>query len=241
MGADLSRVRGIVISHEHADHTRGAPAVSRRLGLPVFVSKTTHDTLRRQPARRRPRSDREDDGPRATWADLYLVEHFEPGATLSFGGLTMRTFPVEHDAEPTVGFVLSWSGLRLGVATDVGRPTFLLEEELQGCDALIVEANHDLGMLREGPYPWHLKQRIGGDKGHLSNVQCAALLTRLVHPGLSCVVLAHLSETNNTPDHAREAVRDCLATCGETPRLVVARQDEPVRLGVGRRLKEAAV
>ena len=138
-----------------------------------------------------------------------------------------------HDAAATVGFTLNGPFGKIGVATDLGMATRLVAEELQGCRCLILESNHDEELLRDGPYPWPLKQRIKGNHGHLSNRDSAGLLATLCWEGLETVCLAHLSETNNHPGLAAAAAREVLdrQSCCR-PKLLLGRQDRPVTWSV---------
>jgi phosphoribosyl 1,2-cyclic phosphodiesterase len=123
-------------------------------------------------------------------------------------------FSVPHDAANPVGFVLAADGVRVGIATDLGHATNLVVQRLRGCHVLVVEANHDDDMLVRGPYPWALKQRISGRLGHLSNEEAATLLVAVADDDCQAVILAHLSESNNTAALARKAVASALARAG---------------------------
>ena len=200
----------IVVTHEHVDHVRGIGLLGRRYRLPVYVH---HDIAR-------PLRDQHDPGT--------LVE-FDSGVELAVGDFAVRAFPVTHDAAATVGFTVADRGGKIGVATDLGLATRLVAEVLRGCRCLVLEANHDEELLRDGPYPWPLKQRIRSNHGHLSNRASAVLLEALCWPGLETVCLAHLSDTNNRPQLAHEAasaVLDRQSCC--RPQLLVGRQDRPV-------------
>ena len=138
--------------------------------------------------------------PRAPYDEIDSVLH------RWYDGITDRiTFPVPHDAARPLGFVIHGEGLRVGIATDLGHATTLVRERLRGCNVLMIEANHDDRMLQEGPYPWHLKQRVSGRLGHLSNHEAADVLAEAVDESCRCVVLAHLSEKNNTQELARRS------------------------------------
>lgn len=172
----------LLVSHEHRDHVNGAGVLSRRFHLPVYLTPGTFDHLPSQvglPAQ---------------------TELFEPGAPFIIGDLRICSFTIPHDAHEPVGFVIEHESTRLGVCTDLGVATQLVKTRLRGCHGLIVEANHDLERLLNGPYPWHLKQRIRSRHGHLSNADTCELLESLHHSEMQCVVFAHLSETNNHPD-----------------------------------------
>lgn len=178
----------LVVSHEHGDHTRGIGVLSRRYNLPVYISPATH---------------------RAAAAHLRKLPApvpFEPGRPFIINRLTIHPFATSHDAEDPAGFTVSTDGLKVGIATDLGIATAMVKTHLQGCALLILEANHDPEMLLSGPYPWPLKQRVRGRTGHLSNPASRDLLGDLLHERLSHVILAHLSEQNNTPEKALREV-----------------------------------
>lgn len=200
----------VLVSHEHVDHVRGLGVLSRRWRVPVYVHHAAAELLADQ---QRPDALREFDG----------------GAELAIGDFGVRIFPVTHDAAAPVGFTISGPAGKLGIATDLGIATRLVVEELRGCRCLILEANHDEAMLRDGPYPWPLKQRIRGNHGHLSNRASANLLEQLCWDGLEAVVLAHLSETNNHPDLASASARAVLEgqNCCR-PQLLLGHQDRPI-------------
>lgn len=199
----------ILVTHEHVDHIRGVGVLSRRCKLPVYLHHEVAAVVadQQQPA--------------------HVVE-FDTATELAVGTLGVRAFPVAHDAQATVGFTVSGPAGKVGVATDLGMVTRLVAEELRNCRQLVLESNHDEQMLRDGPYPWPLKQRIRGNHGHLSNHASAGLLETLCWPGLETVFLAHLSETNNDPGLAKNAAERALAgqTCCR-PQLLVGRQDLP--------------
>ena len=201
---------GIAVTHEHVDHVRGLGLLSRRFNLPVYLHHSVASVLAdsQQPAR---------------------VVEFDSGHDLPVGDLVLRAFPVTHDAVATVGFTVTGPCGKLGVATDLGVATRLVAEELRGCRALVLESNHDEELLRDGPYPWPIKQRIRGSHGHLSNRDSAVLLETLCWEGLGTVCLAHLSETNNHPElaaGAAQTVLDRQKAC--RPQLLLGRQDRPV-------------
>lgn len=208
-GVAPESLAAILVTHEHIDHVRGLGPLSRRYRLPVYH----HQALAAQ------------------FADHRRADHlvaFEAGAELSIGDLGLRVFPVTHDAEAPVGFTLSGALGKVGIATDLGIATRLVVEELRNCRVLVLESNHDEAMLRDGPYPWPLKQRIRGTHGHLSNRDSAELLDKLCWAGLETVFLAHLSETNNQPGLARAHALEVLGRQGGCqPRLQIGRQDCP--------------
>ena len=142
--------------------------------------------------------------------------------------LSIHPFSISHDAQDPCGFTINQNGTKIGIATDLGIATSMVKAHLQGCTLLILEANHDEQMLINGPYPWPIKQRIKSRTGHLSNEASKTLLNELQHEGLKHVMLAHLSETNNTPQKAVNEVGKALTRC--KARLDVAFQDKCGRL-----------
>jgi len=194
----------IVVSHEHSDHIQGVGVLSRRYRLPVYIAQ---DTLEAAPQVGR----------------LHRTHHFQCGRDFAIGDIRIHPFSISHDAVDPAGFTFQMNGARIGIATDLGIATAMVREHLKECSLLVLEANHDPEMLINGPYPWPLKQRIKGRTGHLSNQESRSLLEEVQHERLTHVVLAHLSETNNTPDAAYQTVAPALTKC--TPRLSVALQD----------------
>ena len=183
-GFDPKSLDAIVVSHEHMDHIKGVGVLARRFNLPVYFTPKTEA------------------GARPTVGTIKQVRHFKTGTTFSINTLTIHPFSICHDAEDPAGFTVTSNGCKIGIATDLGIATAMVRENLKQCDLLILEANHDPEMLINGPYPWPLKQRIQGRTGHLSNDDSKKLLQDLKHDDLQHVVLAHLSETNNTPQKA---------------------------------------
>lgn len=191
-GLDPSRLDAILVSHEHSDHIHGVGVLSRRFGLPVYINDRTRLASS------------------ATLGRLSRIAPFTCGNAFDIGGLVVHPFTISHDADDPAGFTIAGNGAKLGVATDLGVVTGVVRSHLAACDILVVEANHDEQMLIDGPYPWPLKQRIRSRSGHLSNGDAAALLQSLQHDRLAHVILAHLSEENNTPAKARCVVSEAL-------------------------------
>ena len=184
----------IIVTHEHSDHVQGVGILSRRFKLPVYISQNTH--------RASPRLGR-----------LHATHSFECGQTFQISNLTVHPFSISHDAEDPVGFTIGQNGATIAIATDLGIATSMVKEHLKHCSLLILEANHDSQMLENGPYPWPLKQRIKSRTGHLSNTSSKILLEELQHENLQYVILAHLSEINNTPQLAYNEVAKAITRC----------------------------
>jgi phosphoribosyl 1,2-cyclic phosphodiesterase len=181
----------ILITHEHTDHVRGAGTLARKAKIPILASYPTGRELA------------------AITRKVQVVE-FESGHAFTFRDISIDPFPVTHDACDPVGYLLESCEGRIGIATDLGIATRLVRDKLQRCRCIVLESNHDEEMLQNGPYPWHLKQRIKSRHGHLSNNDSAALMLDLVHDGLEGLFLAHLSEVNNDPCIARDTMLGCL-------------------------------
>lgn len=210
VGQDPRGLTAILLTHEHIDHTRGVAVLARRFGLPVLANAETLAAA--APALR----------------DIPAAEMFETGVPFELGAISVTPFAVPHDAAEPVGFVLACEGVRIGYATDLGHATRLVATRLAGCQALVFEANHDLEMLINGPYPWATKQRVASRNGHLSNEHAAELLREVVTDDTLHLVLAHLSETNNDPALARATIETALSEAGRSRvTLATARQDRP--------------
>lgn len=211
-GLPVDRLNAILVSHEHSDHVRGVGVLSRRYRLPVYISPRTQKAAGTQLGR------------------LHEIRHFEIGRSFTLDGLIIHPFATSHDAEDSAGFTISQNGHKIGIATDLGIATGMVKEHLKTCALLILEANHDPTMLIEGPYPWPLKQRIKSRNGHLSNEDSGSLLAEICHNGLCHVILAHLSETNNTPQKALHAIEKALGESERPFQIHVACQDRCTHL-----------
>lgn len=193
----------IIITHEHSDHIQGVSVLSRQLKLPIYLSRNIAKKV-------------------SIANGVHEIRTFNSGSAFQIQNLTVNPFAVCHDAVDPVGFTIGQNGSRIGVATDLGIATSHVTENLKNCQLLILEANHDMNMLINGPYPWYLKRRIQSRNGHLSNEQSKHLLLELQHEGLEHVILAHLSQTNNAPQKVLAEVSRVLTRC--KPRLTVASQ-----------------
>lgn len=183
---DLASLDAILVTHEHGDHLGGVARMARAYDLPVYLTRGSYQGWR----------DREVD-------DIRFITPHEP---FSIAALKVRPFPVPHDAKEPCQFAFEHAGKKLGVVSDLGAITQHIRYVLSDCDALLLEANHDPVMLANGPYPQKLKERVGGGLGHLSNAQSAGLVSSVQRARLQHLVLTHLSEQNNTPELARNAI-----------------------------------
>ena len=203
LGIAPTSLSGILVTHEHADHIGGVSRFARKYQLPVWLTAGTYAGWRDPGARR--------------------INNISPHDGFTIGDLHVQPYPVPHDAREPCHYVFSDGRLRVGTLSDAGSVTPHMRQVLSGCDALMLEFNHDVQMLIEGPYPPKLRDRVGGPLGHLSNVQAADLLKAIDTSRLQHLVLTHLSEKNNTPAHARAA---CVAGLGHEPAWMVAAHQE---------------
>ena len=180
IGLDASDLSAIVVTHEHSDHINGVRVLSRKYDIPVYATPGTASCL---PADVSP-----------------LINEFSCHESFDIADIAVEPFPVPHDAREPSQFVFSDGNHRLGLLTDVGISTPIIEQALTLCDALLLEANHDMEMLDNSEYPDHLKYRVSGRLGHLNNVQSAKLLEKIDTSRLQHIVAMHLSEKNNSPN-----------------------------------------
>ena len=204
LGKQPEELTAILITHEHSDHIGGVGAMARRHKLPVWMS---HGTWLQQ-----------------SCGELPQVKHFNSHHAFAIDGISIEPFPVPHDAREPCQFVFGNGQHRLGLLTDCGAITAHIQNKLGGCDALLLECNHDSGMLQSGPYPPFLKQRVAGQFGHLSNGQAAGLLSNIDISGLRHIAAMHLSEQNNCITRVRKSLGNALG-CDEQW-IAVARQDD---------------
>jgi phosphoribosyl 1,2-cyclic phosphodiesterase len=213
VGFSPARVAAIVVTHDHRDHTQGMGVFARRHGTPLYVTEGTRRATNRFL--------------RGTEA----VRTYRPGFRFVVGEFSVDPFVTSHDAvDPVAVAVTGPCGTRVGIATDLGRPTAGVRHALAGCDFLVLEANHDEGLLRSGPYPSSVQERIASSHGHLSNRAAASFARELLHPRLSGILLAHLSGDCNRPDLAKKVVMGTLRKAGWKGFMGVAGQDVPTPL-----------
>lgn len=199
----------VVVTHEHSDHVRGARVFAQRHGLTVYATRGTLEAS-------------------GLAEHEIATEMVESGRLVEIGSFEVEPFSIPHDAREPIGLVVKDSeGLRVGLVADLGTRSQLAWAALQDVDALVLEANHDLDLLRRGPYPWSLKQRVASRHGHLSNRDAADGVRDLVCDRLHLVVLYHLSRTNNVPDLAAATVGEALDREGSTAEICVSNQHEP--------------
>jgi len=185
-GTDPETLDAILITHEHTDHSGGLAAIAKRLNIPVYLSRLT--------------------APAIAWGDYTpKIELFQAGSRFVVGDIEVSSFTVPHDAADPVGFSLSAEGIRMAIATDLGYLPDSIRFHLRGSDVLLLEANHDLEMLKVGPYPWSVKQRVMGRNGHLSNDAACRFVREDLDMRTSALILGHLSEHNNHPEIVRNA------------------------------------
>lgn len=188
LGVAPEQLSGIVVTHEHGDHVAGVARLARKFSLPVWL---THGTLHARPE---------------AFNNIAVLHEIDPHQAFAIRDIQIQPYPVPHDAAEPVQFVFGDGARRLGVLTDAGCSTPHIEAMLNGCQALVLECNHDSEMLRQGAYPYSLKQRVAGRLGHLNNQESAGILANLDVSRLQHLIAAHLSRNNNTPELAVEAL-----------------------------------
>jgi phosphoribosyl 1,2-cyclic phosphodiesterase len=219
-GDDPHALTAILITHEHSDHVYGLARLAKKLSIPVFMTGATHQAWAR--------AIRDESGERP---QLGALEVFHSGHGFCIGDIQVMPFTVPHDAVDPVGFTFRAEGMKIGLATDLGYLPASVRDHLRHCDVLVLESNHDVEMLRVGPYPWSVKQRVMSRVGHLSNESLAEFFASDYDGGAAYVVLAHLSEQNNHPELARGAAEKALGSRQTLlhNRVLLAAQLEPLQ------------
>ncbi|NBH26303.1 MBL fold metallo-hydrolase [Lachnospiraceae bacterium] len=192
---DLSMrdIDGVFITHEHADHVAGLGVLGRKYNMPIYATKGTIEAIKRNSSLGE------------IPEELFMLVSADEKIIIK--DLVCNPMKISHDAAEPVAYRISHGKKKVGIITDLGTYDDYTVESLKGMDALLLEANHDVNMLQVGPYPYHLKKRILGERGHLSNEMAGQLLCSLLHEKLQAVILGHLSKENNLPELAYEAVR----------------------------------
>ncbi len=216
IGVDPNSISAIFVTHEHTDHINGIRVFAERHGIKVYASQGTLAGM-------------EDAGAITAKMNVDVI----PYEGLEIGGMFVRPFKTPHDSRESTGYtVVTPDGKRLAVATDMGEITENVMNSIYGCDLILLESNHDIGMLRNGPYPYFLKERILSNYGHLSNEICAETAVKLMQSGTTRFILGHLSKENNIPALAYETTRSAMRIAGATENidylLSVAGNNNPV-------------
>lgn len=205
IGEDIDTLDAVLVTHEHSDHTCGLAAVCRQKQRPI-PAYVTHGT-----------------SPCIEWGENPPpVECFQAGSRFTVGDFDVASFTIPHDASDPVGFTLTAQGIKIAIATDLGYIPDSLRIHLQGADVVVLESNHDIEMLRVGPYPWSVKQRVMGRRGHLSNEVTAQFVRDSLDGCVSTLILGHISEHNNHPELVRTIGMKALDGRALFTRLVVA-------------------
>ena len=204
-------IQAVLVTHEHADHVKGLRVIANAFDVPIYTTRLCCEKLLEYDAK------------------LRNIKIFMPGGEFDIAGVKVSPFSISHDAVDTVAFTFECEGRKIGVATDLGRPSQMVEFRLRDCDVMLLESNHDLNLLAESTRPWQLKQRILGPIGHLSNRQFCELFPKVVSERTRTLLLGHVSRECNTYEVAEATARCMLdAIHREDIRLKVARQDRPL-------------
>jgi phosphoribosyl 1,2-cyclic phosphodiesterase len=202
-GTGPESLTAILVTHEHTDHIAGLQTIARKLEIPVYLSRLT--------------------APAIAWGEHPpKLELFQAGASFTIGDIDVTSFTIPHDAADPVGFSLRAEGIKISIATDLGYLPDSIRHHLRGSDVLLLEANHDLEMLKVGPYPWSVKQRVMGRMGHLSNDVACSFVRDELDTRTHTLILGHLSEHNNHPEIVRLMASQALDGRSLFTRLVVA-------------------
>lgn len=209
LGLTIDDLDAVLLTHEHIDHIKGMATFVKRHSVPLYTAIGTAEAL----LSKFPQANDQ-------------LRPFYSGANFTIGNVKVYAFPTPHDAAESTGYRFEADGMHVGYATDLGFVPTPVREALLGCSTVVLESNHDPEMLRTGPYPYALQQRVAGPRGHLSNPDCAKLAVELVQNGTSQLILAHLSDKNNTPGHARLETEAALRAAGLSCTILVAPKDE---------------
>ncbi len=217
MDINPEKLKGLLITHEHSDHIKGIGVLARKYKVPIYGTVETMNAMLHSST--------------VGYIPEGLVRVIEPDVEFFIDDITINPFTISHDASNPVAYTFVHGDTKIGIATDMGTYNDYIISKLTGCNALLLEANHDVHMLQVGGYPYVLKKRILGDLGHLSNENSGRLICQIYHEGLKDIVLGHLSKENNYPDLAYETVKyeleqyksDILKKC----KLIVAKREEP--------------
>lgn len=212
-GLNKDKIKGILVTHEHGDHINGVGVTSRELGVPIYVTSGSLDKMEK-----------------VLRGDEQVIT-IEGGVTFKIGPIEIQPFSVSHDALDPVQFCIMSGRKKIAIATDLGFVSTLVAQRIKGSNLIVIEANYDTEMLKKSSYPWEIKQRINGRKGHLSNRNAADIIFNITKNGTPMVVLAHLSEENNRSDLAEKAVQELFEKYGKEPGfLLTASQNEPTQI-----------
>jgi phosphoribosyl 1,2-cyclic phosphodiesterase len=217
---DHCSIDAVLVTHEHSDHIAGIRVLARKLKIPVYITAPTYQAYQH--------SVRDTNGHRVV---LDRREHFCSGRSFQIGDIAVTPFTIPHDAVDPVGFTFRAEGIKVGICTDLGYMPASVRDHLRGCHLLMIESNHDVELLRGGPYPWSVKQRVMSRVGHLSNDALADFLTTDYDGEAEFLILAHLSEQNNHPEIARMTAERALGQQRSLflqNRLMLALQDQPL-------------
>jgi len=211
IGETLESIDAIIVTHEHSDHVSGLPVLARAKGLRAVIYMTRLTA------------------PAIEWGETAPVrlESFQAGAAFQVGDIEVQSFGIPHDAIDPVGYCFEAEGVRVGIATDLGYVPESIKFHLRRTNVLLLEANHDLDMLKVGPYPWSVKQRVMSRVGHLSNLHMSDYLTQDLDTCTANLILGHLSEQNNHPAIVQMVATDALEQRGLQTRLSIAAQQTP--------------
>lgn len=203
IAVDPESLDAILITHEHSDHISGVAAIARKLDIPVYCSFLT--------------------APAIPWGEFVpRLALFQAGSRFTVGDIEVDSFTVPHDAADPVGFSLKAEGIKVSIATDLGYLPDSIRVHLKGSDLILLESNHDLEMLKVGPYPWSVKQRVMGRNGHLSNEVACSFIHEVLDSRTSTLILGHLSKDNNHPEIVRLMAAQALEEQCLSPKLVIA-------------------